>query len=132
MTPVVVHGDVRLVIDRRHDVVVVGVVVFALDGEHGNAVIADQAGGDVILRGKRIGGAEHNFGSAVAQADGQVRGLGGNVQAGRDADAFQGLILDEFLADDLQDLHRLVRPLDALLPQIGQLDVLNVASDRGG
>ena len=123
----VVHGDVRLVIDGGEDVVVVGVVVLALDGEDGNVVVADQAGGDVILRGERVGGAEHDVGAAVAQADGQVRGLGGDVQAGGDADALQRLVLDEFLADDLQHLHGLVRPLDALLAQIGQFDVLDVA-----
>ena len=123
----IVHGDVRLVIDGGEDVVVVSVVVLALDGEDGNVVVADQAGGDVVLRGKRIGGAEHDVGAAVAQADGQVRGLGGDVQAGRDANAFQRLVLDEFLADNLQHLHGLVRPLDALLAQIGQFQALDVA-----
>ena len=39
----------------------------------------------------------------------------------------QRLVLDEFLADDLQHLHGLVRPLDALLAQIGQFDVLDIA-----
>ena len=119
----VVHGDVRLVVDGGQDVLVVGVVVLALDGEDGDVVVAHQAGGDVVLRGKRVGGAKHDVGAAIAQADRQVRGLGGDVQAGGDADAFQRLVLDEFLADDLQNLHRLVRPLDALLAQIGQFDV---------
>ena len=128
----VVHGDLRLVIDGGEDVVVVGIVVLTLDGEHGNVVVADQRGGDVILRRERIRGAEHDVGSAVAQADGEVRGLGRDVQAGRNADALQRLVLDEFFSDDLQHLHRLVRPLDALLAQIGQFDVLNVAINGGG
>ena len=64
----VVHGDVRLVIERRHDVRVIGVVVLALDGEDGDAVVAHQAGRHVVLRGKRVGGAEHDIGAAVAQA----------------------------------------------------------------
>src|SRR6185369_1289640 len=34
----VIHSDVRLVIESSHDVAVVGIVVFALDGEHGDAV----------------------------------------------------------------------------------------------
>src|SRR5271166_734761 len=55
----VVHGDVRLVIDGGEDVIVVGVVVLALDGEDGNVVIADEAGGYVILRRQRIRGAEN-------------------------------------------------------------------------
>ena len=54
----------------------------------------------------------------------EVRGLGGDVQAGGDAHALQRLVLDELLADDLQDLHRLVRPLDALLAQIGKFEFL--------
>ena len=83
----IVHRDVRLVIDGGEDVVVVGVVVLTLDGEDGNVVVADQAGGDVILRRQRIRGAEHDFGPAIAQADREVRGLGGDVQAGGDADA---------------------------------------------
>ena len=50
----VVHGELRLVIDRRHDVRVVGVAVLALDGENRNVVVANQTGGHVILRGKRV------------------------------------------------------------------------------
>jgi hypothetical protein len=51
------------------------------------------------------------------------------VQAGGNADALERLVLDEFLADDLQHLHRLVRPLDAFLAQIGQFKILYVAAD---
>ena len=117
----------RLVIKGGHDVRVVGVVVLALDGEDRDVVVAHQARGHVVLRGKRIRGAKRHVGAAVAQSDHQVRGFGGDVQAGRNADALQRLVLDEFLADDLQNLHRLVRPLDALLAQIGQFKILNVA-----
>jgi hypothetical protein len=52
------------------------------------------------------------------------------VQAGGNADAFERLVLDEFLADDLQNLHRLVRPLDAFLAQIGQFKTFYVAANR--
>ncbi len=64
----VVHGDVRLVIDGSQDMAVVGVIVLALDGENRNAVVAHQAGGDIVLRRKRIGGAQHHIRAAVAQA----------------------------------------------------------------
>ena len=63
----IVHGHVRLVIERRENVLVVGVVVLALDGVDRNAVIAHQRGGDVILRGKRVGRAQHHVGAAIAQ-----------------------------------------------------------------
>ncbi len=123
----IIHRDVRLVIDRRQNVVVVSVVVLALDGEDRNALIAHQAGRNIILRGERIRRAQHNVGSAVAQADRQVRRLRRNVQARRDANAFQRLVLDEFFADNLQHLHGLVRPLNALLAQFGQFQALDIA-----
>src|ERR1035438_7861417 len=52
------------------------------------------------------------------------------MQAGGNAYALERLVLDEFLTDDLQHLHRLVRPFDAFLAQIGQFKSLNVAADR--
>ncbi len=67
----VIHRDVRLVVERRHDVRVVGVVVLALDGIHRDVVVAHQAGGDVVLGGERVGGAEHDIGAAIAQGDGR-------------------------------------------------------------
>ncbi len=50
----IVHGDVGLVIDRREDVVVIRVVVLTLDGVNRNALIADEAGRNIVLRGERI------------------------------------------------------------------------------
>ena len=122
----VIHRDVRFVVDGRLNVVVVRVVVLALDCEYGNSMIAHQAGGHVVLRRQWIRGAKHDIGAAVAQADSKISGLGRDVQASRDADAFQGLILNELLADDLQHLHGLIRPLDASLPQVGQFEALNI------
>ena len=71
-------------------------------------------------------------GAAIAQCDGQVRRLRRNVQAGSNADPLQRLALDEILADNLQHLHGLVRPLDALFSQVGEIDVLDVAVDLRG
>ena len=123
----VVHRNVRLVVQRRQNVAVIAVVVLALDGEHRNAMIAHQAGGYIVLRGKRVGSAEHHFGATIAQCDPKIRRFGGDVQAGRDADRLQGLVLDKFLADDLQHFHRLAGPLDALFAHIREFDVLDVA-----
>ncbi len=47
----VVHRHVGQVLQRGGDVPVIAVLVLALDGEHGNAVILHQAGGDVVLGG---------------------------------------------------------------------------------
>src|SRR5205814_3037137 len=93
----------------------------------GDTVVADQAGGNVVLGRERIGGAKDYVGAAVAQADGEIGGLGGDVQAGGDANAAKRLVLDELFADDLQDFHRLICPLDALFAVIGQIEILNVA-----
>src|SRR5258707_10500229 len=68
----VVHGDVGPVVDGGENVAVVSVVVLALDGEDWNVVVTHQAGGDVILRGKRIRSAEHDVGSPILKADGEV------------------------------------------------------------
>ncbi len=122
----VVHGDVGLVVDGGKNVAVVGIVVLALDGEDRNVVIAHQAGGHVILRGQRVRSAQHHIGAAVPEANGQVRGFGGHVQAGRNPNALQGLVLDEFLADDLQDFHGLVGPVNPLLAQIGKIQALHI------
>src|SRR5208283_375967 len=45
----VIHGDVRLVVKRRQDVRVVGIIVLALDGKNRHVEVAHQAGGDVVL-----------------------------------------------------------------------------------
>ena len=116
----------RFVIERGQDVAVIGVVVFAFDCEDRDPIIANQTCGNVILRRKRIRRAQHNVGAAVAQANGQICRLGGHVQAGGNAHALQRLVLDEFLADDLQDLHGLIGPFDPLLAQIGKLDAFDI------
>ena len=45
----VVHRDLRLVIDRGLDVLVVGVVVLALDGEDRDVELVDERRGDIVL-----------------------------------------------------------------------------------
>src|SRR5205085_6347718 len=106
-------------------------VVLALDGEHRDVVVTHERGSDIILRGERVGGAERNVGTAIAQRDAEVGGLSRDVQASTDAHALERLRLDEFLANGLQDLHGLVGPLDALLAEVGELDVLYVAGYGG-
>ena len=101
----VVHCDMRSVIDGRHNVAVVAFAVFTLDGEHGNVVLAHQTGGYVILRGKRIGGAKHDVGAAIPECDRQVGSFRCDVQAGRNAYSLQRLVLDKFLADNLENFH---------------------------
>ncbi len=115
-----------LVVERGHDVRIVDIVGFALDGVGGDAVIAHQRGGDIVLRGQRIRSAQHDVGAAVAQGDHQVRGFGGHVQARGHADPGQRLGLDELFADGLQHRHGLGGPLGAALSQIGQRKIFYV------
>ena len=77
----VIHGDVRFVIDRGHDVLVVRIVVLAFDGKHRNPLITHQAGGNIILSGERIRRAQDHIRAAIAQTNRQVRRLRRNVQA---------------------------------------------------
>jgi hypothetical protein len=49
------------------------------------------------------------------------------VQAGGDADALEGLVFYELLADELQDGHVLIGPLDFALAVVCESDVFYVA-----
>ena len=50
----VIHGDLRVSVESRKDVAVVGLVVFALDGEGGDLVLFHQSRRDVVLCAERI------------------------------------------------------------------------------
>ena len=125
----VVHRQMRLVIDRRLDVLVVRVVVLALDRERRDLVAVDERRRDVVLRGERVRRAQHHVGAAGLQGAGQVRGLGRHVQAGGDAVAGERLLALEALADRGQHRHVAVGPLDAAHALVGEP---RCPSRRGG
>ena len=124
----VVHRDVRLVVDRRLDVRVVGVVVLALDREGGDAVLVDERRGDVVLGRQRVGRAEHDVRAAGLERAHQVRRLGRHVQARRDAVAGERLLGLEPLADRGQHRHLPVGPLDPPHAFGGERQVFDVVS----
>ncbi len=128
----VVHGDLGLVVNGGHDVLVVGVVVLALDGIGLDIEVAGQRGGDVVLCGEGVGGAEGDVSTAVAEGDHEVGGLGGDVETGSDAEALEGLILDEILADALEDRHGLIGPFDAFASLVGQGEIFDVVRSGDG
>ncbi len=103
----------RVMVDRRGDVRVVGVVVLALDREDGHAVLGDERSGHVVLRRERVRGAEEDVGAAGLQRAREVRGLRRHVQAGGDAVAVERPLALEALADRGQHRHLPVGPLDA-------------------
>ncbi len=124
----VVHRDLRLVIDRRQDVAVIRVVVLALDGEDGNVVIAHQA--EAATSSCVDSGFEAHSTTSAPPSRRQMARFAVSAVTCRQAETrmpCQRLVLDEFLADDLQHFHGLVRPLDAFLAQIRQFNVLDVA-----
>ncbi len=108
----VVHRQLRLVVDRGLDVLVVGVVVLALDREDGDAVLLDERRRGVVLRRERVRGAEHDVGAARLERAHQVRGLGRDVQARGDAVPGERLLGREALADRGQHRHLPVGPHD--------------------
>jgi len=122
----VVHGDLGAMIQRRPQVGVVGVIVLALDGEHGDVVIPHQHRGDVVLGGEGVGSGQHHIRAARLQGLHQIGGLGGDVQAGGDAHASQGLFFDEAFFDELEDGHFFGGPVHAQPALVGQIDVFDV------
>jgi hypothetical protein len=127
----VVHGHVRLVVDGRLDMRVVGVVVLALDREDGHVVLLDERRGDVVLGGERVRRAQDDVGAAGLERAHQVGGLGGDVQARRDAVAGERLLPLEALPDRGQHRHLPIGPFDAAHALCGERQVLDVESFRG-
>ncbi len=125
----VVHRHLWLMIERRLDVVVVGVVVFALDGVNGDFVVRHQRRRYVILRRQRVGGAQDDVRAAHLQRVHQIRRLGGDVQARRDAHALQRFLFGEALADRPQDRHFMFRPLDPVTTPGRLVEVFDIVFD---
>jgi hypothetical protein len=127
----VVHGDLRLVVQRRRQVLVVGDIVLALDGEDRHFVVLDERSGHIILGGERVGGGQDNIRAAGLQGLHQVGGLAGDVQTGRNAQALQRLFALEAFADLAQDGHFALRPLDTQAAAFGQRAIFDVKLGHG-
>ena len=106
----VVHRDVGAEVKRGVDVRVVGIVVFALDGECGDAVFARQRRRHIVLRAQRIAGAYRRLRAAVLQREHQVRGFGGHMQAGGYSQPGQRLFFGKALPNLAQHRHLALSP----------------------
>ena len=134
----VVHRDLRPRIGDLVQVLVVGVAVLAAAGERRDPVLGDERGRDVVLRGQRVRGREVDLRATRGKGPHEVRGLRRDVEARPDPQALERAISLEALADEAQDRHLPLRPLDppdALRrePEIG--DVMwrqRAAGDGGG
>ena len=88
----------------------------------------DQTGGNIVLGRQRVGGTQGHVGTAGLEGAHQVGGFGGDMQAGRQAHAFQGFLARKNFSDLTQGRHMLVGPLVTLLAFLGQLGVFDIAS----
>ena len=129
----VVHGQVRVRVGDRVEVGVVGVAVLAPPGIDGDPVVGHERRRHVVLRRERVGGGEDDLRSAGLERAHQVGGLGRDVEAGADAQPGQRLLGREPLADEAQDRHLALRPLDPPASLGGQAEVGHVVGgQRGG
>ena len=99
---------------------------FPFDGEDGDFVVGDEGGGHVILGAQGVAGGEHDVGAAGLQRVHQVGRLRRDVQAGADADAGEGALLGEALANAAEHGHFLLGPLNAQAAAGGQIGVFDV------
>ena len=126
----VVHGDLRMEVDDRVDVAVVGVVVLTLDGVGGDAVLGHEGRRDVVLSGERVGGAEAELGATGGERAHEAGGLARHVQAGADANTLERLLLGEALADLGQHRHFLLSPLDPQYPARREGQIFHIMVDH--
>src|SRR5918993_5305238 len=119
----VVHRDMRGVVERGGEVTVVGVVVFALYGVYGDVLVRHERGRHVVLRRERVRGAYDHVRPTGRERPGKVGRLGGDVQAGRDAYPVERALLLEPLADQAQNRHLLLGPLNPVATRIREVDV---------
>jgi hypothetical protein len=95
------------------EVRVVRVAVLATPGVDGDAVLRDERGSNVILRRQRVAGGEDDLRPAGLERPHQVGGLGRDVETGTDAEAVERPVALEALADETEDRHLSLGPLDA-------------------
>ncbi len=127
----VVHRQIGPVGQRRAEVLVVGLVVFALDGVDLDAVGAHQVGRHVVLCGEWVRGAQRDIGPTRLQGDREVRCLGRDVQARRQPSARERPLTGEALLDLAQHRHETLGPVDSAAARLGQGEILDVVVDGG-
>ncbi len=122
----VVHRQVRAGRERLVNVPVIGVAILPPAREHGEVHVLDQGGRDVILRGKRVAGAQRQRRAPGLQGAHEVCGLGRHVQAGGDPDPLERPLAREPLPNQAEHGHLGVGPADALPPLSDKGQVLDI------
>ena len=122
----VVHGHLGFHFQGLVDVAVVGVAVFAFDGEGGDAFVLGQVSRHVVLGAQGIGGADVHLGPAGFQGGGQHPRLGGDMETGGDPDPGQGFFPLEPLPDGIQDRHIPPGPLHPQAALVRQINIFYI------
>ena len=122
----VVHRELRVGVRDRVEVRVVGVAVLAAPGVDGDAVLRHERRRDVVLGRQRVARREHDLRAAGLERAHEVGRLGRDVQAGADAQAVERPLALEPLADEAQDGHLALGPLDAADALGGEAEVGDV------
>ena len=111
---------------HRVEVRVVGVAILAPPGVDGDPVLGHERRGDVVLGRQRVARREDDLGAAGLERAHQVGGLGGDVQAGPDPQTVERPLALEALADQAQDGHLALGPLDPADALGGEAEVGDV------
>jgi hypothetical protein len=122
----VIHGNLGAFANGLVDMFVIGLVVFALDGESRHLEELHACGRNVVLGAQGVRGAEPHISTARLQCGHQVGGFGCYVQACADGHAFEGFFLRETLLDAFEHRHVHGRPLNAVEPFLRQSHILYV------
>ena len=128
----VVHRQLRVGVGDRFEVGVVGVPVLAASGVDGDPVLGDQRGRDVVLGGQRVGGGQDDVRATGLERAHQVRRLGRDVQARPDPQPVERPVALEALADQAQDGHLALGPLDPADAFCGEAEVGHVVGGKRG
>ena len=105
---------------------VVRVAVLAAPGVDRDPVLADERRRDIVLRRERVRRRERDGRAARLEGAHEVGGLGRHVQARADPQAPEWLLGREPLADQPEDGHLALRPLDPPNAALGQTEVGHV------
>ena len=128
----VVHRQLRVGVGDRLEVRVVGVPVLAAAGVDGDPVLGDERGRDVVLGRQRVGGRQHDVRATGLERAHQVRRLGRDVEARPDPQPVERPIALEALADEAQDGHLALGPLDPADALGGEAQVGHVVRGKRG
>jgi hypothetical protein len=127
----IVLGELRRESQGLRDMRVVGLVVFAFDGVDVNLMISHQVCRNVVLSGQRIRGTERYFGPSGPQRLHEVGGLGRDMEAGRDLESSERLVLGKARPDLPEYWHGPFGPLGPAPPLVGESQILDVVFGHG-